>query len=149
MNHTKCFSPVSGEIVNLENVNDPVFASRTLGDGIAIQPRENTISAPLAGKLKLMFHTGHAFVIEAEDGLNVMVHVGIDTVRHKGAGFQILKEQGSRVEPGDEIVKFEKGYLSKADMTTMIILMDEKKEKHLKKTRAGNCIRGKDIILEW
>ena len=81
------------------------FAAGTLGDGIAIRPVENTVSAPLGGTLKVMFHTGHAFVIESEDGQEVMVHVGIDTVKYKGEGFEVLKAQGDRVKPGEVIVR--------------------------------------------
>ena len=149
MTSTVCLSPVSGEIIGLENVKDPVFAAGTLGDGIAIRPVENTVSAPLGGTLKVMFHTGHAFVIESEDGQEVMVHVGIDTVKYKGEGFEVLKAQGDRVKPGEVIVRFYKRYLKAADMTTMVILMDEKRGKRLKKTQAADCVRGKDIILEW
>lgn len=149
MTNTVCLSPVSGEIIQLEKVKDPVFAAGTLGDGIAIRPTENTVSAPLGGMLKVMFHTGHAFVIESKDGQEVMVHVGVDTVKYKGKGFEVLKAQGDQVKPGEVIVRFEQQYLKAADMTTMIILMDEKREKRLKKTQAADCVRGKDVILEW
>lgn len=149
MEKMNCYSPVSGEVVDLDKVKDPVFAGRVLGDGIAVYPAETTVSAPVDGVLKLIFHTGHAFVIEMESGDEIMVHIGVNTVTYQGKGFEILKKQGEKVYAGEEVVRFSPDYLSSSDMTTMVILMDERKKKRVTETKKGACTRGKDIILKW
>ena len=144
-----CKAPISGETIDLSEVNDPVFSNKILGDGVAIRPNENIVSSPVDGILKLMFHTGHAFVIETENGDEIMVHIGIDTVQYQGKGFFVLKEQGSQVKAGEEIVSFEKKYLDLADMSTMLIYMDEEKKKALDKKIGITCKRAVDTVLEW
>ncbi len=149
MKHKYCVAPVTGRIVPLEQVKDPVFSSKTLGDGVAIKPAENLVCAPVDGILKLMFHTGHAFVIENAHGEEVMVHIGIDTVRYQGRGFWPLKSQGNQVKKGEPVVRFEQEYLEQADMTTMVVLLSAQQEEQIKKTGCQDCRGGADVIMEW
>ena len=136
-----CKAPISGETIDLSEVNDPVFSNKILGDGVAIRPNENIVSSPADGILKLIFRTGHAFVVETENGDEIMVHIGIDTVQYQGKGFFVLKEQGSQVKAGE--------YLDSADMSTMLIYMDEEKKKALDKKIGITCKRAIDTVLEW
>ena len=126
-----------------------MFSKKILGDGVAIIPRDTQVCAPISGNLKLLFHTGHAFVIESDSGTCIMVHIGIDTVRYQGKGFKTILNQGDRVKRGEAIVCFAEEYLQKADMTTMVVLMDEKKECTIKKHLYQECIVGADVIFEW
>ena len=139
-----CKAPISGETIDLSEVNDPVFSNKILGDGVAIRPNENIVSSPVDGILKLIFRTGHAFVVETENGDEIMVHIGIDTVQYQGKGFFVLKEQGSQVKAGEEVISFEKKYMS-----TMLIYMDEEKKKALDKKIGITCKRAIDTVLEW
>ncbi|STP18642.1 glucose-specific PTS system EIIA component [Escherichia coli] len=91
-------APLSGEIVNIEDVPDVVFAEKIVGDGIAIKPTGNKMVAPVDGTIGKIFETNHAFSIESDSGVELFVHFGIDTVELKGEGFKRIAEEGQRVK---------------------------------------------------
>ena len=117
-------APVAGNVVPLDEVADRAFASGALGKGIAIYSKDHVVVSPVAGTVTALFPTHHAFGIVTSDGIEVMVHVGIDTVELEGEGFTALVEQGDRVEAGQEIVRVNleelngKGY----DPTVMVVV---------------------------
>jgi PTS system glucose-specific IIA component len=125
-------APLSGEIVNIEDVPDVVFAEKIVGDGIAIKPTGNTIVAPVDGTIGKIFETNHAFSIESDDGIELFVHFGIDTVELKGEGFKRIAEEGQHVKKGDLIIEFDLPLLeekAKSTLTPVVISnMDEIKE---------------------
>ncbi|KMK52478.1 PTS system glucose-specific transporter subunit IIA [[Actinobacillus] muris] len=125
----KIYAPLSGEIVNIEDVPDVVFSEKIVGDGIAIRPNGDTIVAPVNGVIGKIFETNHAFSIESEDGIELFVHFGIDTVELKGEGFTRIAEEGQKVKVGDPIIKFDLALLSekaKSVLTPVVISnMDE------------------------
>lgn len=94
-----------GKLVSIENVSDPVFASKALGDGVAIDITDNIVTAPINGTIKMLFETKHAFGIETEDGVEILVHIGIDTVALGGKGFKSLVKQGDVVKAGQPLIK--------------------------------------------
>lgn len=94
--------PVSGTIVNLENVNDPVFSQKLMGDGFGIEPTDNNVYAPISGEIVSLMP--HAIGIKADDGLEVLIHVGLETVGLNGEGFTGTKQQGDRVEAGELVI---------------------------------------------
>ena len=94
-------APVAGRLVGLDEVPDPVFASRALGEGVGIVPADGRILAPADGLLASVAPTGHAFGLVTDGGTEVLVHVGIDTVTMQGTGFDVRVEQGQRVAAGD------------------------------------------------
>ena len=102
-------APFVGQVVSIEEVPDPVFSQRLLGDGYAVIPPEEqdavAVAAPVAGIVTQVFHTRHAFVIESDNGLNVLVHIGLDTVELDGAGFEELAPSGSRVLAGQPVIR--------------------------------------------
>src|SRR5512138_697102 len=99
---------MSGRVLSLEQVPDPVFAERMLGDGVAIEPTEGIAVAPVSGTLIVFHSAGHAFAIqERSSGIGVLVHVGLDTVELKGRGFERLAEQGDEVEAGETLLRFD------------------------------------------
>lgn len=144
-----CFAPVAGKIVDLNMVNDPVFANKIIGDGVAIIPYDDVICAPITGVIKLIFHTGHAFVIEGADGDEIMVHIGINTVQYQGNGFTILSDQGNTIEAGTPIVAIDRNILKDTDLTTMVIILDENHAKEIEKIEMEECHAGNDIIFKW
>jgi len=97
-------SPADGDIVDLSDVPDEVFSSKLAGDGIALIPRSNTFVAPISGVVTKIFSTNHAFSIRTNSGLEVLVHIGLDTVELKGEGFKRLVEEGSKVSMGKPII---------------------------------------------
>ncbi|QLD12799.1 PTS sugar transporter subunit IIA [Microbacterium oleivorans] len=98
-------SPATGELIALESVPDEMFAQRMLGDGFAVDPASGVFRAPIAGELVVLASTLHAFAIRAESGLEVLVHIGIDTVDLGGVGFASSRAVGEHVEAGDEIIR--------------------------------------------
>lgn len=118
------FSPISGEIVKIEDVPDVVFAEKIVGDGVAIKPVGNKIVAPLNGKIGKIFETNHAFAIESDEGIELFVHFGIDTVELKGEGFTRMVEEGQQVKIGDTIIEFDLPLLesrAKSVLTPVVI----------------------------
>lgn len=97
-------APVSGHVISLDEAGDPVFASRALGEGVGIQPADSVVVAPVSGVLSTVAETGHAFGIKTDDGVEILVHVGIDTVKMNGEGFTTAVSTGQRVNAGDKLV---------------------------------------------
>lgn len=122
-------APLSGEIVNIEDVPDVVFAEKIVGDGIAIRPSGSQMVAPVDGTIGKIFETNHAFSIESDNGIELFVHFGIDTVELKGEGFKRLAEEGQKVKKGDPIIEFDLAFLeqkAKSTLTPVVISnMDE------------------------
>ena len=118
-------APVAGHVISLDETGDPVFASRALGEGVGIQPTDSTVVAPVSGVLQTVAETGHAFGITTDDGVEVLVHVGIDTVKLNGEGFTVAVKANQRVNAGDTLatVDFDKvreaGYSTTTLMTVL------------------------------
>ena len=133
-----------GKLIPIESVSDPMFAEKMLGDSIAFafEGKNVTIFAPVNGTLSVLFPTGHAFGITTDDGVEVLVHIGIDTVNSKGAGFKLLdKKQGDSVNAGDPIVKVDVDALKeKYDMSTMLVITNAN-EKKVTLVREGDVTR--------
>ncbi|MER6476326.1 glucose PTS transporter subunit IIA [Streptomyces filamentosus] len=98
-------APVAGRVVDLDEVGDPVFASRALGEGVGIESADGHVVAPVDGELAVVAETGHAFGIRTADGVEVLIHVGIDTVQMNGEGFDVRVRAGERVRAGDLLVE--------------------------------------------
>ncbi len=102
----KIMAPCDGQVVSIEDVPDPVFAEKMVGDGFAIIPTSTDILSPVNGKIIQVFPTFHAVCIESLDGLEIIVHVGIDTVDLKGEGFACHTKIGEMVKTGDKLLSF-------------------------------------------
>lgn len=115
---------VSGEIVAIDTVNDQVFSQKLMGDGFAIIPNENKFYAPVSGKVSAVFPTGHAIGITTKKGVEVLLHLGINTVELDGKGFTLHVEQGQSVKQGDLLVEMDLDLVKEAryDTTSMFIL---------------------------
>lgn len=101
---TEVMSPLTGRVVSLDEVPDEVFSERVMGDGAAVRPDDGEVVAPMKGRIEKLFEGGHGFAVENEAGLQVLVHIGIDTVHQKGEGFSLHASEGDDVEAGDRIV---------------------------------------------
>lgn len=105
-------SPVTGDVVALEQVPDEAFASKAVGDGVAVKPTDKTVVSPAAGTIVKIFNTNHAFCLETEKGAEIVVHMGIDTVALNGQGFKRLVEEGAEVTAGQPILEMDLDYLN-------------------------------------
>lgn len=101
----KLFAPVNGKTIALENVPDKVFASKMMGDGIGFEYEGNTIYAPCDGKITLVANTLHAVGITSENGAEILIHIGLDTVSLNGKGFKKLINQGDKVKKGTPLIE--------------------------------------------
>ena len=122
-------SPAQGTIIPLEEVNDEMFASKALGDGYAIQLEDGKIVSPITGTIATAFVSGHAFGIVDESGLEVLIHIGIDTVTLNGQGFDVKVKQGDPIQQGDVLVEVDLEYLKQQgkDATTMIVFTSKQR----------------------
>lgn len=112
-------SPITGDVVALEQVPDEAFASKAVGDGIAVKPTSNIVVAPAAGTVVKIFNTNHAFCLETNNGAEIVVHMGIDTVALEGKGFKRLVEEGTDVKAGEPILEMDLVFLN-ANARSMI-----------------------------
>ncbi|HDV4800676.1 TPA: PTS N-acetyl glucosamine transporter subunit IIABC [Klebsiella pneumoniae] len=112
-------SPITGDVVALEQVPDEAFASKAVGDGIAVKPTSNIVVAPAAGTVVKIFNTNHAFCLETNNGAEIVVHMGIDTVALEGKGFKRLVEEGTDVKAGELILEMDLDFLN-ANARSMI-----------------------------
>lgn len=122
-------SPVAGTIMTLDQVPDPVFAKRSVGDGFAVEPTEGSFVSPVDGELVLVAKTGHAFAVRTDAGAEILVHIGIDTVTLKGEGFTTHRTAGERVSRGDLIISCDLAEiaLKVPSMSTPVILTNGSK----------------------
>ena len=115
-------APVAGHVISLDETGDPVFASRALGEGVGIQPADSTVVAPISGVLQTVAETGHAFGIKSDDGVEVLVHVGIDTVKMNGEGFAVAVAANQRVNAGDTLVTVDFDKVKEAGFSTTTLM---------------------------
>ena len=120
----KLRSPIVGEVVALSEVNDPVFSSGVMGQGIAVKPSKGVVYAPADAEIAIAFPTGHAYGLKTDNGAEILIHVGIDTVSLNGEGFEAKVSQGDRVRAGDIIGTFDSEVIAAngLDDTTMVII---------------------------
>lgn len=116
-------SPVDGECIKIDEVNDEVFSAKMMGDGFAVKPSSNIVCTPIEGKIATVADTKHAFGVERKDGMEVLVHIGLNTVDLKGEGFEVLGRQGTKVKAGDPMIRFDKEFMEGkgVDLTTIVI----------------------------
>lgn len=105
------FNPFDGNWMTLEDVPDEVFSKRLIGDGFAINPTSNLLVSPIVGKIVQIFPTNHALGIISDEGIEVLIHIGIDTVELKGEGFKRLAEVGQRVDVGTPLIEIDLPYI--------------------------------------
>ena len=106
-------SPISGKVIELEKVNDPVFSSGAMGNGVAIEPVDNKVYAPFNGTIEFIADTKHAIGLLSEDGVEVLIHVGMDTVKMEGRGFSVKTSVNSKVKAGDLLLEFDRNIIEK------------------------------------
>lgn len=120
-NYNIC-SPIKGNVIDITKTNDPLFKEEALGKGVGIIAEENTLVSPVNGVIKTFFPTKHAIGITTDDGVDILIHVGIDTVELNGKYFNALKEQGDKVKQGENFWKLTLMVSKKVDMMLQFYL---------------------------
>lgn len=143
----KVVACVDGTCINIADVKDQVFSAKMMGDGFAIIPTDDTIVSPISGTIETVFPTNHAVGIKNRNGVEVLIHIGLDTVELNGEGFTGFVKEGTQVKAGQPLVKIERTKLEEKgyDLSTMIIFTagfdgEVKLECYGKKVKAGDVL---------
>ena len=145
-------APVSGKTIALDAVPDPVFSEKLTGDGIAIQTESDTVLAPCDGVISLFFDTKHAFAITTDDGTQVLVHIGLDTVILNGEGITPLHQPGDRIAAGEPVLKLDLGLLkrSKINLISPVLIVNYDTVRNIKAAAPGqDMTAGTDKLLSY
>lgn len=142
-------TPIVGDVVALADVNDPVFSSGAMGQGIAVKPSQGVVYAPADAEVSIAFPTGHAFGLKTTNGAEVLIHVGIDTVTMNGEGFEQKVAQGDKVKAGDVLGTFDSNKIAAAglDDTTMVIVTNTADYASVAPVATGSVAKG-DAVIE-
>ena len=147
-NDLSVLAPLSGEIIALEQVSDPVFSGKVLGDGIAIIPEDGKIYSPVNGTVTTVSSTLHAYGFSTESGLDILVHVGLETVSLKGEGFKVYIKEGDMVKAGELIAEVDLEYLKQKNISaTTPVLICAGAENKLMETASGTAVAGKTSVI--
>lgn len=144
-------SPVAGQVISLADVPDPVFSAQMVGSGVALRPAPSDgaveVRSPVAGTI-LKLHP-HAFVVFTEDKAGVLVHIGIDTVKMKGTGFELVAAEGDRVQAGDLVVTYDPAAIAAAGYSDVVpvVLMDSKPDS-VTSASIDNTVAVGDLLFE-
>ena len=144
-------APISGKIIELSKVPDRVFSEKLVGEGIAIEPYEETVVAPFNGMVKQIFPSGHAVLMESDTGLTLLIHIGIDTIDLLGKGFKVYASENSKVKTGDVLIKFEKDMITGLGyslISPVVIPDDADKIKYIKVTEKEVVKSGEDLLMK-
>ena len=142
------YAPVDGQLIAIESVDDEVFSQKMAGDGVAILPIGEIFTAPIDGVITKIFSTNHAYSVKSKQDLEVLVHIGLETVALKGEGFERLAQEGDEVKAGDPIIKADLNYIKEyaKDIITPILITDESKYEAIDKNT--NVVITGDAIME-
>ena len=142
-------TPIVGDVVALSNVNDPVFSSGAMGQGIAVKPSQDVVYAPADAEVTIVFPTGHAYGLRTANGAEILIHVGIDTVSMNGEGFNHKVAQGDKVKAGEVLGTFDSAKIAAAglDNTTMVIVTNTADFASVNPVASGSVAKG-DAIIE-
>nr|WP_225369058.1 MULTISPECIES: N-acetylglucosamine-specific PTS transporter subunit IIBC [Serratia] len=143
-------APVTGEVVALDQVPDEAFASKAVGDGLAIRPTDNIVVAPADGTVVKIFNTNHAFCLETDKGAEIVVHMGIDTVALEGQGFKRLVEEGAEVKAGQPILELDLDYLNAnaRSMISPVVVSNSDDYAGLAALASGSVVAGQTKLYE-
>ena len=142
-------TPIVGDVVALSNVNDPVFSSGAMGQGIAVKPSQDVVYAPADAEVTIVFPTGHAYGLRTANGAEILIHVGIDTVSMNGEGFNHKVAQGDKVKAGEVLGTFDSAKIAAAglDNTTMVIVTNTADFASVNPVASGSVAKG-DAVIE-
>lgn len=147
MENGKIVAPVDGEVIELSNVCDEVFSSGVMGDGFAIIPTSKNIYSPVTGKVENAYKTGHAYTIVTDDGLDVLIHIGIDTVELGGECFEKKISSGECLKMGDILASVDiNKILEKGFDPVCVVVISNSDKMHNVEINYGPCYAGDTVM---
>ncbi|MBQ8616899.1 MAG: PTS transporter subunit EIIC [Clostridia bacterium] len=147
-NEKKIIAPLSGKVIALSEVPDEVFSAKVLGDGVAIIPEDGRILSPVNGEISTVSETLHAYGFTSDDGLEILVHVGIDSVSLKGAGFTAHVKEGDKVKAGDLVAEVDLEVLKSNSIPTITpVLVCDGADELVMEAAEGHVAAGKSVVL--
>lgn len=144
------FAPLTGKLLDIEEVPDPVFSQKLMGEGMAIEPTEGLIVAPIDGQVIQVFHTKHAIGLRSQTGLELLIHIGLETVSMNGDGFDVHVKEGQKVKVGDPLITADLSLIREkaASTITPIVITNSDILENITKVSSGNVIKGTSNILD-
>jgi glucose-specific phosphotransferase system IIA component len=141
-------SPLNGKLVALNQIPDATFAQGLIGPGLAVEPEQNFITSPFDGKVVNLFHTNHAIGLESNDGIEMLIHIGIDTVKMKGNGFKAFVKQGDVVKKGQKLIEFDLDLIKKEAKSTItpVIITNGAQYAEMKLSTDNSCSSSSPLI---
>src|SRR5688572_19039811 len=148
LSHLKILSPLSGQVWPLERIPDPVFAQKMVGDGLSIDPSDSLLIAACDAKVVSVHAAGHAVTLVTAEGLELLMHIGIDTVALKGEGFKPRVKAGDRVKARDPLIEFDLDFLAThaKSLLTQIVVTNSDRVKSWERA-SGLVTAGKDVLF--
>ena len=149
INPNHIYAPIEGEAVAITEVPDPTFAEGMLGNGIAIMPTDGKVCAPVNGTVETMFDTGHAVTLVSESGMEILIHVGLETVGLNGAPFQVKVKNGQAVKKGDILMIADLEAIKAAGLPTITpVLVCNSDDYTTFNTIVGKAVTNDDVVIE-
>lgn len=144
-------APISGKVINLAEVPDQIFAEKIAGDGVGIDSIGDIVVAPADGVIVLIFNTNHAFAMVLENGIELLIHIGIDTIELNGTGFKRLIEEGTRVKAGEPIIKIDREFIEKEgySLITLVLITNPHRLKEINYNTDIIAKIGKDQVIYY
>ncbi|MED4073454.1 PTS sugar transporter subunit IIA [Priestia endophytica] len=142
-------APITGRIFSLENVPDPVFSQKMMGEGFAIEPTNGEVVAPIDGEIVQLFHTKHAIGLKTENGAEIIIHVGLETVAMEGEGFTAHVKEGSKVKKGDKLltVDLEKVREKAKSTVTPVVVTNSADSEKISLVATDSVIKGETVCM--
>ncbi|WP_251517052.1 PTS glucose transporter subunit IIA [Staphylococcus sp. HKU1] len=147
---SEIYAPMTGEYVKIEDIPDPVFAQKMMGEGFGIKPTESEVVSPIEGKVDNVFPTKHAIGLKADNDLEILVHIGLDTVQLDGKGFEILVESGDTVKLGDPLVKFDLDYINEhaKSVISPVIITNSDSLTDISSAEVSSLVKGETKVID-
>jgi PTS system beta-glucosides-specific IIC component len=145
---TTVFSPMNGVLIPLSDVNDPIFSQEMMGKGIAIKSEQNTVHSPIKGTISMVTPTKHAIGITSDDGIEILIHIGLDTVKLNGEGYELLVQENDKVEVGIPLINFDNATITKQgfDIITPLIITNSDEFSDIIPTKKSNVVEKESIL---
>lgn len=147
----KLVAVADGKLIPIEKVKDPVFSKKMMGDGFVIETTSNVIYACADASVTVLFPSNHAVGLTLDDGMELLIHVGIDTVNEEGKGFTCLTKQGMHVKKGEMLMQFDRDYLLEKgyDLTTVVVFTNKDTYKEFTCENCVDVIGGEDVVVTY
>ena len=149
INPNHVYAPMAGEAVDISQVPDPTFSSGAMGNGIAIQPTDGKVCSPVNGTVDMMFDTGHAVTLVSDNGIEILIHVGLETVGLNGAPFQVKVQNGQKVKKGDILMIADLDAIMASGLSTITpVLICNTDDYTTFNTTTGKAVTNADVVIE-